>query len=74
MSTVIFVILLVLFVGAAGLIVINVTGDPGIDYWDLDGENKPPVSRLDLLRRKSVFYCAGVVLLGTFIAYLFLRR
>jgi hypothetical protein len=71
MST--FVILLVLFVGSAGLIVVNVTGDSGIDYWDFDGESKPPVSTLDVLRNKLVFYSAGFVLIGTFIAYLFLR-
>lgn len=70
----IFVTLLVLFVGSAGLIVINLTGDPGIDYWDLDGENKPPASRLDALRNRFVFYSAGAVLIGTFIAYLLLRR
>lgn len=74
MSTPIFVVLFVLFVGATGLMIINLTGDPGIDYWDLDGENKPSVSKLDVLRNKPAFYGAGVVLVGTFIAYLLLRR
>jgi hypothetical protein len=74
MSTSTFVILLVLFVGAAGLILVNLTGDPGIDYWDLDGENVPPPSKLDVLRNKPVFYSAGAVLIGTFVAYLLLRR
>lgn len=74
MSTPIFVVLIVLFVGAAALIIINLTGDPGIDYWDLDGENKPPGSKLDVLRNKPVFYGAGAVLIGTFIAYLLVRR
>ncbi len=73
MSTPIFVVLFVLFVSAAVLIIINLTGDPGIDYWDLDGGNEPPASKLDLLRNKPVFYGAGVVLIGTFIAYLLLR-
>ena len=70
----IFIVLFVLFVGAAVLIIINLTGDPGIDYWDLDGENKPPASKLDVLRNKPVFYGAGIVLISTFIAYLLLRR
>lgn len=74
MSTPIFVVLFVLFVGAAAVIIINLTGDPGIDYWDLDGENKPPVSKLDVLRNKPVFYGAGAVLIGTFIAYLLVRH
>ncbi|RDU99090.1 hypothetical protein DWV00_11880 [Trinickia dinghuensis] len=69
-----FIILFVLFVSAAVLIIINLTGDPGIDYWDLDGENKPPVSKLDALRNLPVFYGAGVVLIGTFITYLLVRR
>lgn len=74
MSTSMFIVLLVLFVSATVLIIINLTGDPGIDYWDLDGENKPPVSKLDVLRNKPVFYGAGAVLISTFIAYLLLRR
>lgn len=74
MSTSIFIVLFVLFVSAAVLIIINLTGDPGIDYWDLDGENKPPVSKLDILRNKRVFYGAGAVLISAFIAYLLLRR
>lgn len=74
MPTPIFLLLLVLFVGAAGIVIINLTGDPGIDYWDLDGEKKPPVSRLDVLRSKPIFYGAGAVLIGTFIAYLMLRQ
>ncbi|RKP47660.1 hypothetical protein D7S89_14860 [Trinickia fusca] len=69
-----FVVLFVLFVGAAAVIIINLTGDPGIDYWDLDGENKPPLSKLDVLRNKPVFYGAGAVLIGTFIAYLLVRH
>lgn len=73
MSTPIFVALLVLFVCAALLIIVNLTGDPGIDYWDLDGENEPPASKLDVLRNKAVFYGAGAVLIGTFLAYLVLR-
>lgn len=73
MPTPIFIILFVLFVSAAVLTVINLTGDPGIDYWDLDGENKPPASKLDVLRNKPAFYGAGVVLIGTFIAYLLVR-
>ena len=74
MSTSIFIVLFVLFVSAAVLIIINLTGDPGIDYWDLDGENEPPVSKLDVLRNKRVFYGAGAVLISAFIAYLLLRR
>ena len=74
MSTSMFIVLLVLFVSATVLIIINLTGDPGIDYWDLDGENKTPVSKLDVLRNKPVFYGAGAVLISTFIAYLLLRR
>jgi fucose permease len=74
MPTPIFLLLLVLFVGAAGIIVINLTGDPGIDYWDLDGDSKPSSSRLDALRTKPVFYSAGAVLIGAFIAYLMLRH
>lgn len=73
MPTPLFVILLVLFVGSAGVIIINLTGDPGIDYWDLDGGNSPPASRLDFLRTKPVFYSSGVVLIGSFIIYLLLR-
>jgi len=72
MSTSMFVILSVLLVGAAGLIIVNLTGDPGTDYWDLDGENEHPSSVLDNLRSKTVFYGAGVVLIGLFILYLFL--
>jgi hypothetical protein len=74
MSTPVFVVLFVLFVSAALLIVINVTGDPGVDYWDLDGENEPPASKLDVLRTTPVFYGAGAVLIGTFITYLLMRR
>ncbi|WP_421614568.1 hypothetical protein [Burkholderia glumae] len=55
------------------LITINLTGDPGIDYWDLDGENEPLTSKLDVLRNKPVFYGAGAVLIGIFVAYLLLR-
>lgn len=73
MSTPIFVALFMLFVCAALLIIVNLTGDPGIDYWDLDGENEPPASKLDVLRNKPVFYGAGAVLIGTFLAYLVLR-
>lgn len=74
MSTPVFVILLALFVVAAVLILINLTGDPGIDYWDLDGESAPQPSKLDVLRNKPVFYSAGAVLIGTFLAFLFLRQ
>lgn len=74
MSTSIFIVLFALFVSAAVLIIINLTGDPGIDHWDLDGENKPPVSKLDVLQNKPVFYGAGAVLISTFIVYLLLRR
>ncbi|MBN3846416.1 hypothetical protein G3N58_06160 [Paraburkholderia sp. Ac-20342] len=74
MSPPVFLLLLVLIVGSAGIIIVNLTGDPGIDYWDLDGENEPPVSRLDVLRKKPVLYGAGVVLIGAFIAYLMLRQ
>ncbi|CAG9204584.1 conserved hypothetical protein [Burkholderia vietnamiensis] len=73
MSTPIFVVLFGLFVCAALLIIINLTGDPGIDYWDLDGENEPPTSKLDVLRNKPVFYSAGAVLIATFVTYLLLR-
>jgi len=73
MSTPVFVVLFVLFIAAALLIVINLAGDRGIDYWDLDGENNPPESALDILRNKPVFYGAGAVLVGTFIAYLAVR-
>ena len=73
MSTPVFVVLFVLFVSSALLIMINLAGDPGIDYWDLDGENKPPESALDILRNKPIFYGAAAVLMGTFIAYLSLR-
>ena len=73
MSTPIFVVLFVLFVSATVLIIVNLTGDPGIDYWDLDGENEPPTSNLSVFRNKSMFYGAGAVLIGTFVAYLLLR-
>ncbi|CAN7144610.1 hypothetical protein LJR230_000010 [Trinickia sp. LjRoot230] len=73
MSTSIFIVLFVLFICAALLIIINLTGDPGIDYWDLDGESEPPASKLDALRNKPVFYGAGAVLIGTFIVYLLVR-
>lgn len=63
-----------LFVVAAGIVIIYLTGDPGIDYWDLDGEKKLPVSRLDVVRSKLFFYSAQAVLTGIFIAYLLLRR
>lgn len=74
MTTPTFLLLLVVFIVAAGIILSNLMGDPGIDYWDLDGEKKPPVSRLDAVRSKPVFYVAGVALIGTFIAYLVLRQ
>lgn len=74
MSTTTFVILSVLFVVSAGLIIVNLTGDPGIDYWDLDGEETPQRSKLDALRNKPVLYSAGAVLIGTFFAYQFLRQ
>ncbi|PRX31379.1 hypothetical protein B0G75_105161 [Paraburkholderia sp. BL18I3N2] len=74
MPTPLFVTLLVLFVGSAGLIVINLTGDPGVDYWDLDGEKKSSPSKLDVLRNRIVFYSSGAVLVGTFIVYLMLRH
>jgi hypothetical protein len=69
-----FVVLFMLFVCAALLVLINLTGDTGIDYWDLDGENRPPASKLDVLRNGRMFYGAGAVLIGTFIAYLVARR
>lgn len=64
------VVIAVLFIAAAILIVINVIGDPGIDYWDLDGENSQPRSRIDFLRNKPVFYGSGVVLVASFLAYI----
>lgn len=73
MPTSIAIVLFMLFVSAAAVIVVNLTGDPGIDYWDLDGENNPHASKLDVLRNKTVFYCAGTLLIGSFIAYLLLR-
>jgi hypothetical protein len=73
MPTSIAIVLFMLFVSAAAVIVINLTGDPGIDYWDLDGKNKPPASKLDVLRNKGVFYGAGAVLIGSVFAYLLLR-
>lgn len=73
MPTSIAIVLFVLFVSAAAVIVVNLTGDPGIDYWDLDGENKPPASKLDVLRNKAVLYGAGAVLIGSVFAYLLLR-
>jgi|GEM_PF-6522757 len=42
MPTPVFLLLLVLILGSAGIIIVNLTGDPGIDYWDLDGENELP--------------------------------
>ncbi|AJY05121.1 hypothetical protein [Burkholderia vietnamiensis] len=69
MSMPIFVVLLGLFVCSALLIIVNLTGDPGIDYWDLDGENEPPTSKLDVLRNWPVFCGAGVVLIATFVTY-----
>ncbi|WP_249173234.1 hypothetical protein [Burkholderia vietnamiensis] len=69
----IFAVLLGLFVCSALLIIINVTGDPGIDYWDLVGENEPPTSKLDFLRNKPVFYGAGAVLIATLATNLLLR-
>jgi fucose permease len=74
MPTPLFLLLFLLFVCAAGIVLINLTGDPGIDYWDLDGDKKTPVSRLDVLRSKPIFYGAGAVLIGAFIAYLALRQ
>jgi hypothetical protein len=73
MSAPVFIVLFVLFVSAGLVIVINLAGDPGIDYWDLDGDNKPPESELDMLRSKPALYGAAAVLLGTFIAYLSVR-
>lgn len=73
MSTPIFVILLVLFVSAAIVILINITEDPGFDPWDLDGDSVPPPSKLDALRSWPVFYGAGAVLIGTFFVYLYMR-
>ena len=73
MATAIAIVLFMLFVSAAAVIVVNLTGDPGIDYWDLDGENNPHASKLDVLRNKTVFYWAGTLLIGSFIAYLLLR-
>jgi hypothetical protein len=73
MATSLFLILLIAFVGSAAVIIINLTGDPGIDYWDLDGTNKPCGSKLDALRTKPMFFGAGAVLIASFIAYLVLR-
>ncbi|SDQ36383.1 hypothetical protein SAMN05443245_1093 [Paraburkholderia fungorum] len=73
MSTPLLIIVAVLFIGSAILIVINITGDPGIDYWDLDGQNRQPRSSLDFLRNKPIFYCAGVVLVASFLAYILTR-
>lgn len=70
MSSPILGVLFVLFICAALLLLINLTGDPGIDYWDLDGENEPSASKLDVLRNKPTIYGATAVLVGTFIAYL----
>lgn len=73
MSTLVSVILLVLFVAAAVVVFINLTGDPGIDYWDLDGSNTPEPSKLDVFRNYPVFFNAVAVLLGTVVAYRLLR-
>ena len=54
MSTTTFVILLALFASAAGVIIVDVTGDSGIDYWDrpLSGHfRKQKASRFSLLTR-----------------------
>ena len=73
MATVMYLLLPVLFIGAAGIIPINLTGDPGIDYWDLDGESEPPPSRLDFLRTAPVFYTAGAVMIGSVFAFDYFR-
>jgi hypothetical protein len=70
MPTSIFLILLVLVVCSAAVLIVGLMGNRGIDYWDLDGSNEPPESRLDFLRKPAVFYSAAVILVASAIVYL----
>ncbi|QYD69043.1 hypothetical protein KZJ38_01180 [Paraburkholderia edwinii] len=77
MSSILFLVLVALFVLSAVLILTNLCG-PGtaIDYWNLDGEEETPLPRspLDFLRTTPVIVLAFVGLLGSyFFIHVFFR-
>ncbi len=73
MSMLIFLVIFIVFAISAVIILINVMGEPGVDYWDLDGSNEPPVSKLDFLRTKAWLYGSAVALVASAISYFVLR-
>ncbi len=75
MLTLIYWVLLALFIAAMGVLFINMIPDPRIDWWDVDGDSElPPPSKLDLLRGRVAPYAAAAVLLGSYFALRFLER
>lgn len=73
MSTPIFLVIFIAFVISAVILLINVTGEPGVDYWDIDGSNEPLISKLDFLRTKTWLYGSAVVLVASAVSYFVLR-
>jgi hypothetical protein len=73
MSTPIFLVIFIAFVISAVILLINIMGEPGVDYWELDSSNEPPISKLDFLRMKTWLYGSAVVLVASAISYFFLR-
>jgi hypothetical protein len=73
MSTPIFLVIFIAFVISAVILLINLMEEPGVDYWDLDGSNEPPLSKLDCLRTKTWLYGSAVVLVASAVSYFILR-
>nr|WKF56002.1 hypothetical protein HUO10_000446 [Paraburkholderia busanensis] len=74
MTAALLIVLLVLFVGAGGVMLVSlVSKDRGINFYDLDNEDTATPGKWDVLRKPAVFYTATAVLLGSAGAYLWWR-
>jgi hypothetical protein len=76
MSTLAFVLLTGPFVLSAAVILINLFGkESGIDYWNLDGEDKPSLpSPFDFVRKMPVLVAAIIVMAGCIVGIHIVHR
>lgn len=75
MLTLVYWVLIALFLAANVALFINAIPDPRIDWWDVDGDSElPPPSKLDLLRGRVALCVISAVWLGSYFALRFLER
>ncbi|KVU66283.1 hypothetical protein [Burkholderia ubonensis] len=76
MSMFVTVLMVIFFVAAGAIIILNLAYRPDslVDFWSLDNEYERKPSRLDFLRTKFAFYASVAVVLVIGLLHIFVLR